>query len=129
MFTASLDSTVRFWRVADRTLLRVLPYHRLGATCLAQSPDGLWLASGDNYGRVRVWDLVRNREKILQGPHPHASRIEALAALPNGSRLVSLDRDGSTLLWDVSGPVLRHAPLTPAATPPSLLMASASGDG
>ncbi|HEX8200480.1 MAG TPA: caspase family protein, partial [Isosphaeraceae bacterium] len=129
MITASLDTTVRIWRVADRTLLRVLPYHRLGATSLALSPDGRWLASGDNFGRVQVWDLVTQGPRSPPVPQPHAAGIAALAALPGGTRLVSLDREGTALLWDVSGLVLRAQPLLPAGAPASLRIAGAMEEG
>lgn len=115
LVTASMDSTIRIWRVRDREslLLHVLPYHMIGVTAMALSPDGRFLASGDGTGQVRVWDLVEHRERRLEGPPPHKSRIAQIVFLPgkDGNRFVSLEQDGQSMSWDASGPVLRVKPL------------------
>ena len=40
VLSASMDSTVKVWRVNDPVLLRTLPEHRVGVTKLALSSDG-----------------------------------------------------------------------------------------
>src|SRR5205823_4908093 len=46
IITASRDSTVRVWSLKDKSLLRVLTGHEVGATALGWSRDGRWLVSG-----------------------------------------------------------------------------------
>ena len=108
--TASWDSTVKVWRVADRVLLRDLPgyFHLAGVSGLTLSPDGRWLASADGDGRVRAYDLIQHREKRLIGPQPHGKRVIDLRALPDGVHFLSADQDGKARLWDASGDVLSH---------------------
>ncbi|HEV3167298.1 MAG TPA: WD40 repeat domain-containing protein [Isosphaeraceae bacterium] len=109
MVTASWDSTVKIWRVADRVLLRTLPdyFHIDGVTGLALSPGSQWLASGDGSGRLRGWDLVEQKEKRFLGPSPHSRRIESLTSLPDGTHFVSVDQEGKSWLWDASGSDLK----------------------
>jgi WD40 repeat protein len=115
MITASLDSTIRIWRVRDGApvLLRVLAYHTNGVTALALSPNGRYIASGDGMGEVKVWDLVEGRERPQEGASPHEGRITAIGFLPekDRGRFVSLDQEGQSVLWDTSGPVLQKRDL------------------
>ncbi|HEV3121024.1 MAG TPA: WD40 repeat domain-containing protein, partial [Isosphaeraceae bacterium] len=138
MVSASDDSTVKLWRVADRALLRTLPgyFHSAGVTSLSLSRSGQWLASGDGSGRVRVWDLVAQREHALTGPPPHNNRVLSLAFLADGAHFVSVDQDGKAWLWDVSGPTLTSQPLASAlgalacaAEPGPVVLALASESG
>lgn len=125
--TASMDSTVRVWRVADRALVRVLPHHLIGVTSLALSPDGRLLASGDASGRVAVWDLEADREKLLLGPPLHTNEVLDLAFLPDGSHLVSSDNTGRWRVWDVRGDEVRLVPRSPDRGGRLLATASAPG--
>ena len=52
--TASMDSTIRLWRTADNTLLRVLPMVTNGVWSLAISGDGKLLVAGGGKGDVRL---------------------------------------------------------------------------
>jgi WD40 repeat protein len=110
LITASLDSTVRIWRIRDGApvLVRLLAYHTNGVTALALSPNGRYIASGDGMGEVRVWDLAEGRERLQEGASPHNGRITAIGFLPekDRGRFVSLDQNGRSTFWEVSGPGL-----------------------
>ncbi len=115
MATASMDSTLRIWRLDehDQVLFRVDADHHEGVESLAMSPDGRWIATGDGAGRVRVWDRIEQRAKGAgNGPPPHSGVVGFVGFLPDSRRFVSLDeKDGKLLLWDVAGAVLRSRPL------------------
>src|SRR4051812_13493861 len=49
--TASVDNSVRIWRVADGALVRTLA-HPEGVTFAGFSPDGQWIASGSYDNKV-----------------------------------------------------------------------------
>ena len=127
MVTASMDSTVRIWRVIDgeRVLLRVLADHRVGVTALGLDPGGRLLASGDGNGRVRVWDLVENRPRLSNGRSPHSGRVEAIAFFAEGQRFAALDQSGRCVLWDGRGPLLSSSILMETGV--QLLSGDASG--
>jgi len=113
LVTAGMDSSVRFWRVADQALLGTLPdrFHVAGVTALAASPDGRLVLSGDGSGRVRAWDRTARAEVRFRSPPPHAGRVVALGFLPGGSHFVSADKDGRCALWDASGSEIVGGPL------------------
>ena len=48
---------VRWWRVADGELLRVVEGHKDSVNSVAFSPDGSLLVSGSLDGAVRLWQV------------------------------------------------------------------------
>jgi len=101
--TASMDSTIRLWRAADNTLLRVLPMVTNGVWSLAISSDGKLLVAGGGKGEVLFYDLERDSYKTVPGPPPHDGAVDRVAILPDGRRVVTIDNKGRSLVWDASG--------------------------
>ena len=58
-----------------------------GVLCLAFSPDGKRLASGDNNNILKVWDAWSGQETHTLKGHP--GRVATLAFSPDGTRLAS----------------------------------------
>jgi serine/threonine protein kinase/WD40 repeat protein len=83
--------------------------HASPITSVACSPDGQWVASGDEAGVLRTWDIAR-RSKL--GDHPgRFPRITRLAWLNDSRRLLLGTQDGLTYLWEeASRRVLREFP-------------------
>jgi WD40 repeat protein/uncharacterized caspase-like protein len=100
LITASLDSTVRVWGLADRSLLRTLTDPLVGVEALALDRDGTVLIAGDGVGRLIGWDMTLDRPRPFYGPSEHSQGIVDLAFLPEGKLFVSRDRSKRTLLWD-----------------------------
>ncbi len=103
LFSAGEDSTVRFWRVADRTLLRVLTSPAVGVKRLVLSPDGRRLALGDGAGVVRVWDFVESKERTCERMPGDPAPINRLAFLPDSTHLIALNEQGVCSLWKDDG--------------------------
>jgi WD40 repeat protein len=109
IMTASLDSTIRIWSAADRSLLRVLPGQSVGVTALQLTRDDALLISGGGRGAIQVYDRRDDFSiRPLAAGQPHAQRIHQIALLPDGYHFVSIDRSGSSFLWDA-----RESPLAP----------------
>jgi WD40 repeat protein len=83
------------------------------------SPDGRWLAHGDDFhGAVPVRDLKSPRAvSEYQTLHGHGASVEALAFSPDGKYLVSAGPDGTALVWDAKQ--LTGKPLPPRVRKPS----------
>ena len=66
----------------------------------AFSPDGRWLASGDDDKNIRIWDVSTGQE--IAGSAVTRSPIYAVAFSPNGRWLASASADKTIKLWDVA---------------------------
>ena len=103
--TSSVDSTVKFWRVADGQLLRTLQ-HPEGVTSIAFSPDGRQLVSGSYDGKVRVWEVSNGAlTRTLAG---HTGTVWSVAFSPDGTRVASSGEDKTVKLWRASDGVLMN---------------------
>jgi len=136
------EKEVRLWDVASRTEKKIL-------NCLAFSPDGKLLASGDSEGAVRLWEVNSGKqESILRAKGTTAVRSVAFAS--DGKTLAATGRGdapesvngvihpgvGEVNLWDVAKGEMRavlsgHTSYVSrvAFSPDAETLASASYDG
>lgn len=87
---------------------------------MAVNPEGTLIATGDDYGKIQLWSVVRQprvRVKPLGAPMvdstiPGLGAVSGLAFSPAGRTLVSSDGTGALRLWDVA----HRRPLGPPLT-------------
>jgi WD40 repeat protein len=107
-----------------------------GPTGLAFSPDGKQLATADNAGRLRLWDVEdpSAKPKVLRG---HISGISSIAFSPDGKILATGGWDDVVRLWDTRHPSVESTSLqgneesggTVKFSPNGNWMARSGGDG
>jgi len=103
-----VGSTVVVREVANPNSQRFLHGHSDSVTCLALSPSGRFLASGQRthmgfQADVVVWDL--ETLEILHRLRLHKVRVQSLAFSPNEAYLATLggvDDLNSLVIWDMS---------------------------
>jgi WD40 repeat protein len=62
------------------------------------SPDGYRIATGTEYGHIKIWDVAERRELIHFADQ--TERIFAMDFSPDGTRLVSGSVDKTIRIWD-----------------------------
>ncbi|TVQ82061.1 MAG: hypothetical protein EA380_00750, partial [Phycisphaeraceae bacterium] len=122
--SAGADGAVRLWNIATGELLsEFTPGGGKIIRTVCFSPDGAILASGGDDNAIVLKHLATGRHETLRA---HPAGVLALAFEPEGRVLVSGDRFGGVMLWDV------HQRRQIAALPkhPELMMSIAvSPDG
>ena len=109
------DGGVRLWRVpqpAQPGQEQVAPAvtsiplrgHSDAVHALSFSPDGSWLASADDGGEVRLWNVAQPDDNVLLGRHTANVRGLAFAEGDGGPVLVSTGYDGEVRLWNYRNP-------------------------
>lgn len=78
--------------------------HRSPVVGVRFLPKGDRLVTATLDGKVRVWDVRRDRLVTVTTAHP--SSILALDVSPNGQLLVTSGDDGSVGIWDLSGQLI-----------------------
>jgi WD40 repeat protein/serine/threonine protein kinase len=88
------------WHYLKRLRLEGIPPLRHPATVLSAvfSPDGRWIASGSQDGKVKVWDATTGRE-LFNFP-AHRQHVRSVAFSPDGRRLATASWDGTAKVWD-----------------------------
>ncbi len=98
MVTGGEDGKSFAWFVQTSKLAFTLPPHTDYVTAIAFNDNGQWVATGSFDKNVQVMNLATMKEqKKLRG---HSSPIIKLIFLPK-LRLVSVDRDGGVIVWDL----------------------------
>jgi WD40 repeat protein len=96
---ASFDGRVWVWEAATGGPRRQWEGEKQVPPALAFTADGRMLATTDGKGGIHFRQLATDKEvKTLTG---HEGPVTALAFA--GGRMLSVSRDGTALVWDVSG--------------------------
>ena len=101
MTTLGRDQLIRTWRTrSSYPLAQEKKVHGRSAKGVAFSADGKRLASGDDSGRIQLWELDTSGHPIVLSGHGH--QVWALAFSVDGTWLASGDRAGEVRLWDAA---------------------------
>lgn len=74
--------------IANPSIADVYTEHSCPVNVAKYSPSGFYIASGDQSGKVRIWDTV-NKEHILKNEfHPFGGPIKDIAWSPDNQRMV-----------------------------------------
>src|SRR5271165_302182 len=103
---------VKLWRFAKKDLwqdaiseISFSASHQSIIKIVRWSPDGQWLASGDDDGVVKVWSLKqRGVARYLDAGSP----LHGLRASPDGKWIAVGTEDGRVLLWNSASQLIEH---------------------
>ncbi|WP_165230976.1 WD40 repeat domain-containing protein [Aquisphaera insulae] len=109
VFSASMDSTVRAWSLADGSLLNVWTGMSVGATALGLGRGDRRLAMAGGRGSLHVAELP-SFQVVDPARPPHDRRVEVLAMLPDGESVITIDRDANAILTKLTTSPLATTP-------------------
>ena len=118
---------------ANQSLITVLNSGSVNG--VAFSPDGKMLASANDDGTVRLWNVI-NHQPLGAPLKGHSGSVHSVAFSPDGKTLASAGADRTMQLWDVVSGQPRGAPLrghssdvnSVVFSPDGKMLASASWD-
>jgi WD40 repeat protein len=88
------------WDLEDKKTNTVFKGTKRAIDSVAFSPDGKFLASGDQNGVVRIWDVSKGKEiKLFKG---QSGRVVTLAFSMDGTFLAAATDEGNVLVWRVA---------------------------
>jgi WD40 repeat protein/tRNA A-37 threonylcarbamoyl transferase component Bud32 len=96
---------VGFWDVATGRPAERFLGQPTSPLCLAITPDGRTIVTGNDDYTVRLWDVPSGQERLVLRSHGHF--VQCVALSPDGKTLASGGRDWSVKLWDVTTGKLR----------------------
>lgn len=67
---------------------------------LAIHPNGFIVASGDNQGRVRFWNIKTGQ--LVSEFSPHKQAVNHLLFIDNGEKLITSSYDGTVKIWQIA---------------------------
>jgi len=72
----------------------------MNVTCVAYSPDGKSILSGDEKGTLHLWDVASSR--LVCTFSGHTDSVQSVAFSPDGRTLLSGSGDKTTRLWEIA---------------------------
>ncbi|OLY84098.1 Actin-interacting protein 1 [Smittium mucronatum] len=79
----------------------IVSSHIRSITCLSYSPDGKFLASGDQSGKIYISNSSTG-ETTIKNFVSHSAMIKALSWFPDSIKLVSGSLDSNVIVWNIS---------------------------
>ena len=71
-----------------------------GVLCITFSPDGKFLATGDNNGEIRLWQIAD--WQLIFTLQAHKRWLHSIAFSPDGNTIASGSEDQTVKLWDIN---------------------------
>jgi WD40 repeat protein len=99
--TCGSDRKITYWDTAEMKAIRVLDgsEQEINTVDIEETYDGKVFASGGNDRLVRLWDYDDGR--LMSIGRGHSGQISRLKISPDGSKCVSVGREGGIFIWNL----------------------------
>lgn len=95
--SSSADLTARSWDIKTGAPMHVMRAVEAGVSCVAWSPDGTLLVTGQDNGGIKQWDAHGH---LLLAFREHNAMVFRVAWSPTGDFFASASADNTIRLWD-----------------------------
>lgn len=106
--TCTIDDMqiINIWLRATKEIIITLTGHSKEISCIAFSPDSMYIASGSADKTIQIWSI--HSGKVLMTLRGHNEKVTSIAYSSRGHQIVSGSEDYSIRLWDARSGVLVH---------------------
>ncbi|XP_018423807.1 PREDICTED: cilia- and flagella-associated protein 52 [Nanorana parkeri] len=96
------DGKIRaFTPESGRLLYQIENAHSMGVTAIAATSDCKRIVSGGGEGQVRLWEIGRDSQRLVESMKEHKSAILCIKLKGNNRECVSASSDGACIIWDL----------------------------
>ncbi|XP_069606735.1 cilia- and flagella-associated protein 52 [Ranitomeya imitator] len=96
------DGKIRaFTPESGRLMYQIENAHTMGVTAIAATGDCKRLVSGGGDGRVRVWEIGKESQRLVESMKEHKSAVSCIKLKSNNRECVTASSDGACIIWDI----------------------------
>ncbi|KAM3922864.1 cilia- and flagella-associated protein 52 [Leptodactylus fuscus] len=96
------DDKIRaFTPESGRLMYQIENAHSMGVTAIAATSDCRRIVSGGGDGRVRVWDIGKDSQRLVESMKEHKSAVSCIKLKSNNRECVTASSDGTCIIWDL----------------------------
>ncbi|KAK1163716.1 cilia- and flagella-associated protein 52-like [Acipenser oxyrinchus oxyrinchus] len=86
--------------------------HSMGVTAIAATTDCKKIISGGGEGQVRVWEIGKGFQRLIEAMKEHKSSVSCIKVKRNNTECVTASSDGTCIIWDLVRFVRNHMVLS-----------------
>ncbi|PIO15726.1 hypothetical protein AB205_0206300, partial [Aquarana catesbeiana] len=96
------DGKIRaFTPESGRLMYQIENAHSMGVTAIAVTSDCKRIVSGGGEGQVRVWEIGRESQRLVESMKEHKSAVTCIKLKGNNRECVTASSDGACIIWDL----------------------------
>ncbi|XP_072259665.1 cilia- and flagella-associated protein 52 [Pyxicephalus adspersus] len=96
------DGKIRaFTPESGRLLYEIVNAHSMGVTAIATMSNCKRIVSGGGEGQVRVWELGKDSQHLVESMKEHKSAVICIRLRSNNKECVTASSDGTCIIWDL----------------------------
>ncbi|PIK54041.1 hypothetical protein BSL78_09070 [Apostichopus japonicus] len=96
------DNKLRaFFPESGKLMYMIEDAHNKEVTAIATTSDCKRIISGGGEGQVRVWEVSRNRQSLVEAMKEHKGAVSCIKVRKNDQECISASEDGTCIIWDL----------------------------
>ncbi|XP_071968734.1 cilia- and flagella-associated protein 52 [Engystomops pustulosus] len=96
------DGKIRaFTPESGRLMYQIENAHTNGVTAIAATSDCRRIVSGGGDGRVRLWEIGKESQRLVESMKEHKSAVSCIKLKSNNRECVTASSDGTCIIWDL----------------------------